>query len=140
LGKIGNEGKKIDSFIQLGNPQKLQQGNQTILAYNMGGGQIFYIPVNDQGISGNIIFTTPQGDAYVKYLCSENGIIDFNPPDDKPSWDGCLMFTQFGVFVPTDPDISQSIFARLYIWDGKGIDFLEKVYDNVEIKIYKVNI
>lgn len=147
MSKIGNEGKKVDNFIQLGQPQQLQQGDQNILVYNLGGGQLFYVTIEEQGISVKIIFVTSQGEAYVKYACTENGIIPLNPPDDKPSWDGCLMFTPWKhpdntpiVFIPTDPDISQSMFARLYIWDGKGIDFLEKVYDNVEIKIYKVNL
>ncbi|MCK5234871.1 MAG: hypothetical protein KAJ88_03425, partial [Candidatus Aenigmarchaeota archaeon] len=67
----------------------------------------------------------------------EDGFVDLNPPE--PVFDACLVFSQFGVFLPyPEMEAGLSNFAKLYLFDGVGVPFLEKVYDNTEIKIFKV--
>jgi len=37
------------------------------------------------------------------------------------------------------PEIKDSIFVRTFFYGGEGLDHFELVYQNSEIKLYKVN-
>ncbi len=142
MSKIANHGEKINSFIPLPQPQQVPRENGTLLTYSLGGGNAFWVMINPDGtITQPPLLVTNQMTAYVKYVCNENGIMDMNPlEDDKPIWEeSCIMFSPFGVYYPTEKEIAVSAFAELYLWDGKNIDFVEKVFDNTEIKIFKTD-
>ncbi|MEA3229303.1 MAG: STT3 domain-containing protein [archaeon] len=137
MSKIGHYGEKVNSFISLNFVNSVPKDNITIMAYQLGTNSI-YVPVDSNGgIAGNINFVTPQGTAYIKGLCTENGFVDLNSPE--PTFDACLVFSKFGVYMPyPEKEAGLSNFAKLYLFDGAGVPFLEKVYDNTEIKIFKV--
>ena len=137
MSKIGHGGEKVNSFIPLTLAKSVPKGNTTIMAYQLGTNSI-YVPVTQEGgIAGDIKFVTPQGTAHIKGLCTANGFVDLKP--EEPIYDACLMFTPFGVYLPyPEMEAGLSNFAKLYLFDGVGVPFLEKVYDNTEIKIFKV--
>ncbi len=137
MSKIGHGGEKINSFIPLTLAKTVPKDNITIMAYQLGVNSI-YVPVNQNGgIAGDIKFITQQGTAYMKGLCTADGFVDLSPPE--PVFDACLVFSPFGVFLPyPEMEAGLSNFAKLYLFDGVGVPFLEKVYDNTEIKIFKV--
>ena len=137
MSKIGHDGEKINSFIPLNLAKQVPKDNITIMAYQLGVNSI-YVPVDQNGgIAGDIKFITQQGTAYMKGLCTKDGFVDLNPPE--PIFDACLVFSPFGVFLPyPEMEAGLSNFAKLYLFDGVGVPFLEKVYDNTEIKIFKV--
>ncbi|NOQ55624.1 MAG: hypothetical protein GQ477_02335, partial [Nanohaloarchaea archaeon] len=137
MSKIGHGGEKINSFIPLTLAKQVPKDNITIMAYQLGTNSI-YVPVDQNGgIAGDIKFITPQGTAYMKGICTAEGFIDLSPPE--PVFDACLLFSPFGVFLPyPEMEAGLSNFAKLYLFDGVGEPFLEKVYDNTEIKIFKV--
>ncbi len=137
MSKIGHDGEKINSFIPLSLAKTVPKDNITIMAYQLGVNSI-YVPVDQNGgIAGDIKFITQQGTAYMKGLCTNDGFVDLSPPE--PVFDACLVFSPFGVFLPyPEMEAGLSNFAKLYLFDGVGVPFLEKVYDNTEIKIFKV--
>ena len=137
MSKIGHGGEKINSFIPLSLAKTVPKDNITIMAYQLGTNSI-YVPVNSEGgIAGDIKFITPQGTAYMKGICTKDGFVDLKPPE--PVFDACLVFSKFGVFLPyPEMEAGLSNFAKLYLFDGENVPFLEKVYDNDEIKIFKV--
>lgn len=45
----------------------------------------------------------------------------------------------FQVAVFMDPAIKDSMFVRLFFWNGEGLENFEMVYSNPEIRLYKVN-
>ena len=72
-------------------------------------------------------------------MCTENGLIDLTENKTQNVADLCILFSKYGVYMPyptKTPGISN--FARLYLFDAHGIDFLEKVFDNNEIKIFRL--
>ncbi|MCK5594404.1 MAG: hypothetical protein KAI18_04120, partial [Candidatus Aenigmarchaeota archaeon] len=137
MSKIGHGGEKVNSFIPLTLAKSVPKGNITIMAYQLGTNSI-YVPVSQEGgIAGDIKFVTPQGTAHIKGLCTANGFVDLKP--EEPIYEACIMFTPFGVYLPyPEMEAGLSNFAKLYLFDGQGVPFLEKVYDNTEIKIFKV--
>ncbi|MBW6451246.1 MAG: glycosyltransferase family 39 protein [DPANN group archaeon] len=139
MSKIANDAKFVDSFIPLGQPvNQLKQGNKTILVFAIGS-NAFYIPIGTDGeLSGNIVFSTANGDVNLKYLCTAQGLLDLGAPE--PTFDACIVLSKFGIYMPyPNKEAGISNFAKLYLFDGAGIPFLEKVYDNTEIKIFKVD-
>ncbi len=149
MTRIGTDLKEIDQYIPLGTPQQLEKNGQSILVFQLGS-SAFYISIDPNGTTlqtqiRQITFSTPQGDASVKYLCTEDGLIDLKPKE--PSIDACLLFTKYGVFFPVDAShgtpstlTGTSVFTKLFFFDGKGVDYVKKVYDNPEIKIYEVEL
>ncbi len=137
MSKIGHHGEKVNSFIPLTLAKTVPKDNITIMAYQLGTNSI-YVPIGRNGeIAGDIKFITPQGTAYMKGICTENGFLDLNAPE--PVFDACLLFSKYGVFLPyPEMEAGLSNFAKLYLFDGVNVPFLEKVYDNTEIKIFKV--
>jgi len=146
MTRIGPDWTEIDSYVQLGQPQQIQKNGNTVLVFQLGS-SAFYVPITQNGsIGGNIVFSTPQGDANLKYLCTADGLIDLKP--QEPVMDGCLLISKnYGVFFPVDstkgrPSIltGTSVFSNLFFFDGKGVNYVKKVYDNPEVKIYEVEL
>ncbi|VVB60060.1 Dolichyl-monophosphooligosaccharide--protein glycotransferase AglB [uncultured archaeon] len=149
MTSIGTDSQEIDQYVPLGNPQQLQKSGKPILVFPLGS-SAFYVSVNPNGTSidtqiQQITFSTPRGDANLKYLCTEDGLVDLKPKD--PAIDACLLVTKYGVFFPVDgtrgvPSTATgtSVFAKLFFFDGKGVDYVKKVYDNPEVKIYEVEL
>ncbi len=136
MSKIGHDGEEVNSFVPLRQVDQIRKDNKTIMAYQLGTNSI-YVPVDDNGaIAGDIKFMTPQGTAYMSGICSEEGFIDLDPPE--PVFDGCLVFSNYGVYLPyPTKEAGLSNFANLYLYDGSRIPYLEKVFDNNEIKIFR---
>lgn len=149
MTRIGTDWQEIDQYIPLGTPQQLEKNGKLILVFQMGT-SAFYASVNPNGTSlesqiEQITFSTPQGDANIKYLCTEQGLLDLKPKE--PSMDACLLFTKYGTFFPVDASQGRpslltgtSVFTKLFFFDGAGVNYLKKVYDNPEIKIYEVEL
>jgi|GEM_PF-1362040 len=153
MTRIGTDLQEIDQYAPLGTPQQLQKNGVPVLVFQLSP-NAFYVSINPNGTTletqiQQITFSTPRGDANLKYLCTENGLVDLKPKE--PSMDGCLLFTKYGVFFPTtyfpqkgvsesNKLIGTSIFTKLFFFDGKGVDYVKKVYENDEVKIYEVEL
>ena len=85
------------------------------------------------------MLSTPQGEAYIKGVCSMGGMFSLNPPGDKAVIDGCVIITQNLVLLASE-EIANSVFTNLYLMNGAGIDYVENglVFDNGVVKIFKV--
>jgi hypothetical protein len=68
-----------------------------------------------------------------------NGLVPLNPPNDKAIIDNCVFITPQLVYLASE-DIGNSVFTKLYLMNGAGVPYVEKVFDNQEIKIFKVNL
>ncbi|MCK5176654.1 MAG: hypothetical protein KAQ92_02930, partial [Candidatus Aenigmarchaeota archaeon] len=132
-------GKPENYFAPLPEPKLEKKGNLTIAMYEFGGG-IISVPVNEYGgLDGNIILTQGMQNLNLNYLCTEDGLVDITTNETQNVVDLCILFSKYGVYMPyptKTPGISN--FARLYLFDAHGIDFLEKVFDNNEIKIFRL--
>ncbi len=149
MTRIGTNMEEIDQYAPLGNPQQLQKNGKPILVFPLGS-NAFYVSVNPNGTSidtqiQQVTFSTPRGDGNLKYLCTEDGLVDLKAKD--PAIDGCLLFTKYGVFFPVDGTrgvpstlTGTSVFAKLFFFDGKGVDYVKKVYEDQEIRIYEVEL
>ena len=138
MSKIGSLGYNVESFVGLGRPVRtLSKDGKTIYVYDAFGG-VFYIPIGPSGtLDGEIKATFGPNTVYVKNICTPQGLVQIS--EMEPVMDSCLMFTPFGIFMPyPSMDAGLSNFAKLYFYDGEGIPYVTKVFDNVEIKIFEV--
>ncbi len=138
MSKIANLGYKVDSFVSLGRPAKvIPKDDKNIYVYNAVGG-VFQIPISSDGrLDGDIKVMFGPTTGYMKYLCTPDGYVQIT--DKESAFDACLLFTPYGLYMPypnKDPGISN--FAKLFLFDGEGVSYVEKVFDNSEIKIFKV--
>lgn len=157
MSKIANYDGKVDSYLDLYYNKMITQGNATVLTYYGGRYNEYslWIPLDSTGaISGNVVFSTPQGQAYIKSICSENGIVNLTPPSDKQSLDACLSIIPLRLIWRDQQgnyhgevhiafgDVATSVFNKLYIMNGKGLPYVDLVFSNQnqEVKIFKVNI
>ncbi len=131
--------KPENYFSPLPQPQLEKKNNITVAIFNFGGG-IISVPLNENGgLMGNIMLTQGMQNMKIKYLCTQDGLVDLAPNETSNVADFCMLFSKYGTYIPyptKTPGISN--FARLYIFDGHNIPFLEKVFDNEEIKIFKL--
>jgi len=132
-------GKPENYFAPLPQPKMEKKNNLTIALYDFGGG-IISVPVSENGgLMGNIMMTQGMQNMKIKYLCTQDGLVDLAPNQTENVADMCLLFSKYGTYIPyptKTPGLSN--FARMYIFDAYNIAFLEKVFDNDEIKIYKL--
>jgi asparagine N-glycosylation enzyme membrane subunit Stt3 len=140
MSLVGSLGEKNDGFINLGRPVKEipKEDGSNVYVYSSSG-LIFYIPIDVNGqLSGDIKVTYGAQTLNLKYLCTEQGLVTLT--DEEPSFESCLVFSNLGIFLPyPNMDAALSNFAQLYLFDGKGVPFVEKVYDNMEIKIFEID-
>ena len=140
MSKIANFGNKVDAYMTFTfDPnRRYVQGNSTILVYTAGPYSI-WVPVNNDGaLAGRIMFVGPRGEAYIRYLCTSSQIIDLGAKEDEATIDGCVVVAG-NVALLASKEIMNSVFHNLWFMDGKDIAYLSKVFDNGEVKIYRVN-
>lgn len=138
MSKIATNGTTVEAFSSFSFSQKFEKNNKTIIVYAAGPYSI-WVPMSKDGtLAGNIIISTPRGDAYIKSICGPQGRIDLSPPDDKGIIEGCLFITAQLVYYASD-SVANSEFAKLYLMDGFGVDYAKKVFDNGEVKIFETN-
>ncbi|MCK4550558.1 MAG: glycosyltransferase family 39 protein [Candidatus Aenigmarchaeota archaeon] len=138
MSKIANEGKKVESYMEMGKTGTYPQGNASVIVYSAYSYQI-WIPVTQEGaLGGNIVLSAGPNQAYIKYLCTENGLVDLNPPEDKPATDSCVFITPNTILLASK-DIGESPFTKLFLQEGVGLDYVTEVYNNGAIKIFEVD-
>ncbi len=140
MSKIANYDGKVESYMGMPYKDRIEKGNVSIIVYSAGPYSL-WLPVNPAGqLEGNIVLSTSQGqEAYVKSICGAGGLVPLNPPNDKAIIDNCVFITPKLVYLASE-DIGTSVFTKLYLMDGAGVPYVEKVFDNQEVKIFKVNL
>jgi hypothetical protein len=124
------------NFIQLGLSNYGSDNQGGIAAYYYGGGAITIavrnntlIPIlNNKYIANEILFF-------------QNGRIlgrTFNTSDTVPGtvW----IDPSFQSVIYMNPNIRNSVFTHLFFFNGQGLNSFQLVYDNGEVKIFKVNL
>ena len=118
-------------FIQL--PFKSYDQNQGILTY--GNGEVTLMRKGDQWVP------VVQGKYVVKEIIyEENGQKDLNFTNATNVIDGLVWVDssyQIIIFMP--PEIRDSMFTRMFFFNGEGLKDFNLVYSNPEMKIFKVN-
>lgn len=118
-------------FIQL--PFKSYDQNQGILTY--GNGEVTLMRKGDQWVP------VVQGKYVVKEIIyEENGQKDLNFTNATNVIDGLVWVDpsyQIIIFMP--PEIRDSMFTRMFFFNGEGLKGFNLVYSNPELKIFKVN-
>ncbi|UCD02639.1 MAG: glycosyltransferase family 39 protein [Candidatus Aenigmatarchaeota archaeon] len=144
ISKIASRGDTVIGMLQMQQSKTYPQQNKTIIEYKAGQYAV-WLPVSSGGqIAGSPIFMITQGDQYVgrNYItdiCTVNGIIRTEPPENGNVMPGCVTIAPYGLFyIP--PEAEFSIFTNLMFMDGYGIPDVKKVFDNQLIKIYKLEI
>jgi dolichyl-diphosphooligosaccharide--protein glycosyltransferase len=138
ISKIASRGEQIVGMFQFRRNQVYPQGNKTIYEF-VSGPYAVWIPMEGDRIAGTPMFLITQNGQYVQKsyindMCTTNGIITVG--NETPSIKGCIALSNLGVYyVP--PEAEHTIFTTLMFMDGYGLP-VEKVFDNVLIKIYKV--
>ncbi len=63
-----------------------------------------------------------------------------NDPYENSTLDGTFWLDpSYGFAFYMTPEVQDSIFTKLYFYDGKGLEHFKQVYSNGEVKIYKVD-
>ena len=138
ISKIASRGEQIVGIFQFRRNQVYSQGNKTIYEF-VSGPYAVWIPMEGDRIAGTPMFLITQNGQYVQKsyindMCTTNGIITVG--NETPSIKGCIALSNLGVYyVP--PEAEHTIFTSLMFMDGYGLP-VEKVFDNVLIKIYRV--
>ncbi len=138
-----------------------QIGNNTVIPYGFSNNADLIVPVeNNNGstdISAAPLIRFGNGQTVpIKHVCSEEGIKDFHQDEgttggmneairnsirqEKP-FGGCVaIHPRRGIsnIVLVPPAVVESTLVRLYLMDGAGIDFVEKVFDNGFSKTWEV--
>ncbi|MCK4968245.1 MAG: hypothetical protein KAS12_04255, partial [Candidatus Aenigmarchaeota archaeon] len=138
MSKIANDGKKVESYMQMRKTATYPKDNMTVLVYSAYQYQV-WVPVSKEGaLGGNILFSAGQNQAYIKYLCTNKGLVDLKPPEDKPAMESCVFLTSDTVLLASK-DIGSSPFTKLFLQDGMGLDYVTQVYTNGAIKIFEID-
>lgn len=139
MSKIANYDQQIDVYNLLPQGEVYQKGNRTIITYE-GGGAIVWAPIWPENgtLAGDIMMTVPQGEGYIKYMCTAQGHVDMNPSDDKPAFEWSIIIGQGFVYL-VSPEICNSPNTKLLLFNGESVDYATQVFNNGEIKIYEVD-
>lgn len=163
VSQISNRNnQEYQSMVAIGTNRDIrnslsQSGNQTVVEFSGRGIKIF-APVSQDGqgisITGAPTFQTSQGRLQINCVLTENGRKTFNASQQSQfcvaedpfySLDRAFASLNTGspqqarlVLVPQK--ISRSTLVRLYLQDGYGIDFVEKIPEasNGYVKMWKV--
>ncbi len=138
-----------------------QVGNNTVIPYGFSGNADLILPIeNDKGateISAAPLIRFANGQTVpVENVCTDEGIKDFHEDEGTTGgmrqairdsmrqgrpFGGCVaIHPHRGIsnIVLVPPAIMDSTLVRLYLMDGVGIDFVEKVFDNGFAKTWEV--
>jgi hypothetical protein len=144
ISKIASRGKQVVGMLELRQTAMYPQENKTIIEFRAGEYAV-WLPVGNNGnIIGSPIFMMSSGDqyvgrSYITDICTINGIIRFQAPENANTIPGCIAITAYGMFfVPAEAEFT--IFTNLMFMDAYEIPDLTKVFDNSLIKIYKLEI
>ncbi len=141
MSKIANWGAKVDVLPTFSLVQNYQEGDKILLEYG-GDGQTILVAysVEQNGNESTLknitaLVKMTQGQAYVRDVGIGNQIIRSDKPNTIP---GMVYFAGNAVvFIPDA--VEDCTFVRLFLFNGAGMEnYFEKVYDNLGIKIYKV--
>ena len=123
------------NFIQLSLSNVGQSVNGTPSSFEYGGGALTlvlrdgkYVPiVNNVNIVKNIVYYVngqPQQFSYANATNILDGLVIVDPSYQQITY--------------LDPQIMNSVFTKLYFANGQGLQHFKLVYDNGEVKIFKV--
>jgi dolichyl-diphosphooligosaccharide--protein glycosyltransferase len=142
MSKIANWGSKVDVMPVFSLTNRYQEGGKTLLEYSLGGEKIIVafttITEGNQTSLGNMtaVIKSGMGQAYIRDIGVGNQVIRTPRENSMPGM--VYMAGNAVIFIPEA--IEECGFVRLYLFDGAGLEsILEKVYDNMGIKIFKVN-
>ena len=151
ISKIAYLGNDVVGIPQFNPGQTYVQDGQTIYEYNSPPYYSLWLPMNEDqtSLTGTPIFLEKRGDqilgkAYINNFCGENGITQISQVPQEPQMDGCITMAPAIVggqvqvvpfYIP--PKAQNTIFANLMFMEGNGLP-VEKVFDHMLIKIYKV--
>lgn len=137
MSKIANYGRKIESYMFVPYSQARQTKNGTVLVYS--DGQItLLVPFSGNNSISAPKLMTSQGEVYINKLCLPERVVTLKTPANANSANMCLMLTREQAILITE-DISESVFHNLFFMDGSGLDYVTKVFDNGEVKIFEVD-
>jgi len=68
----------------------------------------------------------------------QGNMLEFDYSNATQKIDG-LVFSDVNTAIYMDPQTANSIFTRLYFFDGKGLKYFKLVYSNPEVKIFEVD-
>jgi hypothetical protein len=137
MSKIANHGRKVDSYLFLPYNQARETKTGNVLVY--GDGQItLLVPLTASGSISAPRLITPQGEVYVNKLCLPQGITTLPVPNNGSATNMCLMLTRDQAILMSQ-EIANSVFHNLFFMDGKDIDYVKKVFDNGEVKIFEID-
>ncbi|MEA3342687.1 MAG: STT3 domain-containing protein [archaeon] len=147
MSKIANYGEKVDYFMEMKYSRKMDKDNLSVLIYSAGRYSL-WLPFTQRGqLESNVVFLDQGRDVYVESLCYGNSLVPFGRPNENVLTGYCLMpFLRFGDRVDMSraffakESVGVSVFSDLYFADGVGVPYVEKVFDNGEVKIFKVNL
>lgn len=130
----------------------------TVIHYEMGNLEILVPFSQDDGfkVDGTPIIRSGGRSVQVSNVCTENGVVETDAGtgtkggfdealresfrDNKP-FGGCISLNpprKASRIAIVPPAIMDSTLVRLYLMDGEGIDFVEKVFDNGFAKMWKI--
>lgn len=138
MSKIANEGRYVDAYTILSRQGTYNKGNQTVIAFTAGGYVTIWVPIDAQGnLKGSVLLSTPNGEGYITHVCTNNGIVALSTPGDKAPIRGCVILSSEQALFLSE-QTAKSPFHSLFFMDGSGLDYVTKVFDNGEVKIYEV--
>ena len=136
-------------------------GGSTVVHYDLGPEMELLLPVNIAGNDASIdtdnapIIRSGGMQVEVSNVCTEDGLVSFTDEGTTGGlqesisdsvmggepFGGCVAINPYfgaqrAVLVP--PNIMDHTLVRLYLMDGYGIDFVEKVFDNSYVKIWEI--
>jgi len=139
ITSIASGGQNILGFMEFQQSNTYQRDGQTVFEFSNGPYAI-WMPADENGnAESSLKFMVKQDgkyyqQGYINDVCTASGVMHIG--DEEPSIGGCVAMSSLGVYyVP--PEAKDTIFANLMFMDGHGLP-LEKVFDNVYVKIYKV--
>ncbi len=140
MSKIANLAKKIDSYLGMSLVDKIRKNGISVYKYSAYNVYNLYIPINesDGSLGGEITFVDSRVGTPipVKYICTPQGYKQISYKENVI--DGCVVFGGRTAYLASH-DIMVSPFNKIYIMDGYDMDYLNKVFDNGEIKIFEIN-
>lgn len=151
MSKIANWGARIDTLPVFQLQERKQIANKFLLRYSWAGQDILLaysiLTLDNRTGIGNItaVVKTPLGYIDVKYIAFGDEIIESKKENTIPA----MIYFAGNALIFIPDTARDSAFVRLYFFDGIDLHrngfidgyekYFTKVYDNMGMKIYKVN-
>ncbi len=145
ITKIASNGEQVVGFVQFNPKPNIFQNNGNLIYEYVAPPYSIWLPVRGNtsdtlALAGPPVFLVSQNGQYIQRsyindICTVNGIIRAGNRTD--SIGGCVSISNLGIFYI--PEVAEhTMFSRLMFMEGADLP-IEKVFDNVLVKIYKVN-